>query len=163
MTTTRRERCHWSCIGKPDGQHSSSCPRSFTPPKKRATGECNCGKVAQEMALLGCPAGHLPDCPSFYPLQPQPGDEPDALTRLTREVRALGEMIGSGGVDVLLALISEAREEQRKSVIKARNEGLLLAIDVAHRIETAASGYPERQKAAADIALLVAEGMETEP
>lgn len=33
---SKREPCHWSCIGKPKGEHSSSCPKSFRRPAKRA-------------------------------------------------------------------------------------------------------------------------------
>lgn len=75
---------------------------------KRTMGQCMC--------LAGNPpfsAGpHLPDCPALYPLQRQPGDEKDALTRLVAHIRK------AHGVDewtaVALDLISEAREEQTR-------------------------------------------------
>lgn len=70
---------------------------------KRAHGPCTCGPTYDSEGMLT----HIGSCPSLYPAQ----QEPDALTLLAREIRNLGEVIGSGGVDVLLSLISEARAE----------------------------------------------------
>lgn len=129
MSTPRKERCHWSCIGKPDGEHSTSCPKSFTAPTKRIHGPCTCSfaivyAVAPGAAMTGME--HAPDCPSLYPAQ----QEPDALTRLVRHLRDHSE-----GDDeftgIALALISEAREEQRDEQRKARNEALIQAAKVA--------------------------------
>lgn len=54
---------------------------TFTPPKKRTHGQCNCYIVAPVNG------GHLPDCPALYPLQPQPGGtanapEPDDVAKV---------------------------------------------------------------------------------
>jgi hypothetical protein len=90
---------------------------------KRTHGPCTCAfatvfAVAPGAAMTGME--HAPDCPSLYPAQ----QEPDALTRLAKQIHALNELIGSGGVDVLLSIISEAREEQRRAVVHAENNGL---------------------------------------
>jgi hypothetical protein len=136
--TTDTKRCHWSCIGKPIGHHSPSCPRSFTPPAKRVMGEClgvigGCRFDAGDLAW-----DHIPHCPSLHPFQP--GDEPDTLARLERLVRMGAESGSIAHRDVhavkVLALISQAQEEQRRALVRAKNEGL----EKAAR-EAEASGY----------------------
>lgn len=86
---------------------------------KRTHGPCTCAfafvyAVAPGAAMTGME--HAPDCRSLYPAQQEPG----ALTRLTREVHNLADLIGSGGIDVLLSLISEAREEQKRKQARER-------------------------------------------
>lgn len=87
----------------------------FTPPTKRTTGQC--------MGLIrGCSIDsmglwtHVSDCPALSPLQPQPGDEPDTLTKLTRLVRTFPELCSPTTrmeeAEQALAIISEAAEER---------------------------------------------------
>lgn len=60
--------------------------------------------------------GHLAACSALYPLQRQPGDEKDALTRLTARIRAapLDAGVDGGAWEAsALDLIHEAREEHR--------------------------------------------------
>lgn len=85
---------------------------------KRTNGQRTCADDRKAMAL---DAGyHFPDCPSIYPAE----QEPDALTRLARTIRALEAYTNHDKATALtetaLSLISEAREEQRN----ARNGGL---------------------------------------
>jgi hypothetical protein len=64
---------------------------------------------------------HTGSCPSIYPAQ----QEPDALTRLVRWVRAQeGHIVSETEMYAALALISEAREEQRRARSKGWNDGL---------------------------------------
>ena len=124
---------------------------------KRTHGPCTCAKAA-----IPSLEGHQSDCPSLYPAQ----QEPDALTRLVRLVKtawmltpnATNRISADEFEETALSLISEAREEQRK----ARNEGLGLGhgARIAHDVARKANGYPERQKAALDIAVLILEAKE---
>lgn len=68
--------------------------------------------------------GDNPACESLYPLQPKPGDEPAALTRLTRLVRSASAGLSENEAERALALISEAAEERK-------------ALDEAHRASEA--------------------------
>jgi hypothetical protein len=58
---------------------------------------------------------HTASCPSLHPAQ----QEPDALTRLERHIRRSRD--GVIYMEEALALISEAREEQRKALILERS------------------------------------------
>lgn len=79
---------------------------------KRTMGQCQCNP-ARAMEDKGL---HYSYCPALYPLQPQPGDEKDALTRLVAHVRNLEGVVPNGHDTALsLDLISEAREEQNRA------------------------------------------------
>lgn len=52
---------------------------------KRTMGQCTCRKYLPHQTL----EGHAPDCPALYPLQRQPGDEKDALTRLVAHIQGV--------------------------------------------------------------------------
>lgn len=88
---------------------------TFTPPTKRTTGQCHGTAHGCEYTEAG--VLHTGSCPALYPLQPQPGDEPDTLTKLARTVRAVGMLSSDGRIEELvehaLALISEATEERK--------------------------------------------------
>jgi len=98
---------------------------------KRTHGPCS-DECQRRSAALGSRVGHQPDCPSLYPGQ----QEPDALTRLVRLVRQADDishvpqtatqvaMAREQWEQQALALISEAREEQRKAAARAKNEEL---------------------------------------
>lgn len=98
---------------------------------KRTHGPCTCGYSILPVKEF---AVHDPDCPSIYPAQ----QEPDALTRLVRVVRAHVEHGYPEGPAVFeaeaLALISEAREEQRKAAVRAKNEGLETARNMVSNV-----------------------------
>jgi hypothetical protein len=82
---------------------------------KRTNGPCTCKPHSESEArdVSGVVRAHLPDCPSLYPAQ----QEPDALTRLSRIIRQMQEEQLQRRTDALaeqaIALVSEAREEQR--------------------------------------------------
>lgn len=96
---------------------------------KRTMGQCMCGG--------GLITNHSPDCPALYPLQRQPGDEKDALTRLVAVVRQMAEEQLQRRSDALaeqaLDLISEAREEHTRARDSADSDfaGLSKAISSA--------------------------------
>lgn len=112
---------------------------TFTTPTKRTTGKCNCYPP---------PAGgfkHDANCPSLYPLQPQPGDEPDTLTRLARLVRTRRGMSGDAFEHATLDLIARARAGQT-ALKQARDDAL-------SKVE-----HMERQRAHVAKSLGVADG-----
>lgn len=78
---------------------------------KRTNGPCTC-------VILRGIFGHAPDCPSLYHAQ----QELNALTRLVRHIRS--STMHEVEKEEALSLISEAREEQRKAIVRAKNEGL---------------------------------------
>jgi hypothetical protein len=129
---------------------------------KRTHGPCTCVPRKDFLPGGGVHFDHQPDCPSIYPAQ----QEPDALTKLVRHIREAHIIRAADHVqwrDDALSLISEAREEQRKRDVLARTDGLGRAARIAHDIARKANGYPERQKAALDIATLIIEATDQEP
>lgn len=91
--------------------HSCDCPMRHAPRTKRTMGQCLCHP--DEMGIRA----HVPDCPALYPLQRQPGDEKDALTRLTAWCRTARDTENPDGWEYgALDLISEARAEQRANL-----------------------------------------------
>jgi hypothetical protein len=111
---------------------------TFTPPTKRTTGQCSeaCAafRSAQQTSPVPLP-GHLAGCPALYPLQPQPGDEPDTLTKAIRTVRSLHSFANHDRADSLLEeainLISEAASERKalKERLKAYEDTQRYASD----------------------------------
>lgn len=94
----------------PCGAQAAGVP--FAQPTRRTMGQCTC--QGGNMTHLRV---HTSDCPALYPLQRQPGDERDALTRLTALCRKAWE-IGRNDAGRISAddfeaqaldLISEAR------------------------------------------------------
>lgn len=83
---------------------------------KRTHGPCTC--LAGNPPLSTGP--HAPDCQSLYPAQ----QEPDALTRLVRHIRLEAPFHRDEWTEQALSIISEARDEQRKALVRAKNEGL---------------------------------------
>lgn len=97
---------------------------------KRTSGLCTCSYAATHEIVRD--AKHHPDCPSLYHA---PQQEPDALTRLVRTVRALDAYTNHEKATELmeqaLSLISEAREAQRKARADALEEAAQTAGDAA--------------------------------
>lgn len=104
---------------------------------KRTHGQCTCDPTA-----LGI-AGHLPMCPALYPAQ-----QDEALTRLVRHVREAPVMLlpkHAAWTEQALALISEAREEQRKAKAFAKAAGLAMAINKAREWAADDDGDPDHE------------------
>lgn len=83
---------------------------------KRAMGQCSetCHAYMASPERVGM-NGHSADCPALYPLQPQPGEQKDALTRLVVHIR----LRDPDCVDFeALDLISEAREEHKTVIVE---------------------------------------------
>lgn len=85
---------------------------------KRAMGQCH-GAARGCVADANGGGWHTADCPALYPLQPQPGDTKDALTRLVAHVRTADDDAGDVWLSEALDLISEAREEHRRTLASA--------------------------------------------
>lgn len=116
--------------------HYPDCPSIAASLLKSTNGPCTCAYGTVYWVASGHPrsvAEHAPDCPSLYPAQ----QEPDALTRLVRHIRT--STMHEVEKDAALSLISEAREEQRRAAIRAKNAGLE---DAAARC-AASCGAPE--------------------
>lgn len=141
MTPTKRCVCP-----SPSAGAYSVCRRcggeyGCTPPKKRTHGQCTCYPLAGE-------GKHLPDCPALYPLQPQPGDEPSALThltKLTRDDTCLGWGLSAMQQEQALALISEAAEERK--ALEAAHRAAEARFDACDKERVAALGQVEELKA----------------
>jgi hypothetical protein len=118
--------CHGTAGGRIDDVrgphftwHATTCPHKMALPAKRTMGQCSeeCQRYSVAPICGTALPGHLSTCPAIYPLQRQPGDETDALTRLTAHLR---EEFGDGDREqtssensalyVALDLISEARD-----------------------------------------------------
>lgn len=110
------------------------CPASgaHVRPTKRTIGQCRCAYERYPDNPMADPlTTHRPDCPTLYPLQRQPGDEKDALTRLTAHVRSFAQradLIAPSHGDAqtfehaALDLISEAREEHKAADAQRASE-----------------------------------------
>lgn len=108
-----------TCRGLIGAGHLPDCARPR--PAKRAMGQCSEECLSSRHASLRIDGGgHIATCPALYPLQRQPGDEKDALTRLTALLRDVPEDPGSARVAAALDLISEARGEQKQTANAAR-------------------------------------------